>query len=319
MKKYRKQYLIIVVSLFLVACILCSCEIARRDIISSSDEPPVLSVDISTDEQSDEAVDDTLKITDISDYEELGLTSDDGRYLFIKAFIEGDTSALEDICGLISGTYDGYKAISIGDYSVFVKDYDVFFSFEITSSELDTLPVGKYTYIVEMDIAIYMRPIKREMPILTPTQTELMKYFTCGYYYEIVDYTTIDSSDKDRYLFGITGYILVTYDNITLEQMQDFALKIFGITDFYPGSNALLIDGVYTIAGYGGSLLGYEFLDETTEKDLTTITIQFYADLGKTIKSHIIEYKMTKNEDIWVFLSSDIIYKAKYKPYLICV
>lgn len=96
--------------------------------------------------------------------------------------------------------------------------------------------------------------------------------------------------------------------------MQTYAEKYFGITNFTPPERMLMDNGIYDESAHGLNSWYYKYIDECVNDDITTLTIQFYADAPMIIESHIIEYKLQKIEGGYKFSSSEIIYKSPYEP-----
>ena len=49
---------------------------------------------------------------------------------------------------------------------------------------------------------------------------------------------------------------------------------------------------------HGGSVVAYLPLSYREEGDVTTVTVQFYADPSRTVKSDFVTYAFTKDEDV---------------------
>lgn len=264
---------------------------------------------------SDVSIETGLSITDIEDFEDLGLTKDDYRYLAIKAFLDGDTTTLEELGGFEEGIFDSYKTLKIGEYSIYLGEYEVvFFKFNVTESGLDTMPVGQYTYLVDTGMGTWFSPKNRTSIELTTPHKAIYYWIIMSGEYTFHDLESLDETEKLYYERVIIDYILVLHDGITLEQFQEYARILFGINDLTPSEFYKSETGLYSLPPRGGSTWSNKVLSETEENNITTITIQFYADWAETIKSHVIEYKLMNVDGNLVFISSDYIYESQLEP-----
>lgn len=274
----------------------------------------------SNDEISDEvsnketSTDILISINDINDFKKLELDEYvyELYYQLIKTFIEKDTDKLEELSGLEKGVFDSYKTIQIGKYTISKDKNDtIIFSFEIISSKLDTMPTGQYSYIVDCANNCFF-PLNYNLIKFTPAEEKLIFWIEmCGV--EFLNYEDLNESDKKIFLAKVSEY-LIGNEPLTLEQMQNYALKLFNINDFVP-TGVELIDGLYHSLPHGGNSISYDVISQTEENGITTITVQYYADVAKTIKSHTYEYKMKEIEGKWAFLESKILYKSEFKPF----
>lgn len=337
-----KQYVVLILSLFIVLPLLFSCNEEKQkssnlpeesygldngnDLQQNTSsqeennysESSELSENVSNEEEKDESSEAGLSITDIKDFKEVGLKEDDPRYLYIKAFLEKDTDTLEKICCVKKGVYDSYKTLEIGEYFVSVKNEIVYFSFDIISSGLDTLPVGEYDYEVNMilDSEVVIVPVNHLYKDSTSAQIELAHWLGISIVYQFYDYENLDSKCAEYYCKNITDYLLCRYGDMTLEKIQEYALKIFNIKDFEPKGPITYKNGVYSAGGHGGRIWAIDYIEEKEEDDITYLTVQYYADFSRTIKSHIVKYKMKNIDGIWAFLGCDITNMSAYEPAL---
>lgn len=270
---------------------------------------------------------DLNKITNIADIDKLELT--DYYVAFgdlIKAFINHDTDTIEDYAFLERGLYKDYKTLVIGDYEI-IREDDVepygtmiYFNFEIIESGMDTFPPGKYKTFIEDGltgtIINYIRD-ENEMPD-TPVIDTVYKWFrTCS---NLIITPEIISEMSDSIRSDISEMVmsfLPPDDNgHTLEDIQACALKYYGIDNFMPGGVVgTFYDDKYVVGGHGGEIWRYD----VTDYDDTSVTLQFYADYSMTVKSHLINYILTKVEDNYIITDCEIITESQFQPYHISV
>jgi hypothetical protein len=269
-------------------------------------------------------------ITDINDWGKLGFRLEDDRYKYILAFLNKDTATLEKYAFVQEGTYDIYKTLEFGEYiiklSAIWEDY-VDFNIDIISSGVECLPVGNYTFVVGPGVMgtdfrnlsdIYNREY-------TAAQGKILRWLGNSIDYMYNDYAGLSGELRAQYDIAIMYYVMSfaeLEEGLTLEKVQERVKHYFGIDNFIPPENFKNPpyydqekDGLYYMQGYGGQVWTFEFTGETVKDGITTITIQFFADSAKTVKSHAIEYIIQAVDDHYRFISSKIIYESPYKPY----
>lgn len=283
----------------------------NSDVISTDSQETSSNIEV-----SDNSIETPLVITDINEIEKLGFNKKDDNYRLIKAFLDGDTTAMEKIIFFEAGVYDSYKTLKIGEYSIRLgENRRLIFSFNVIESGLDTLPVGEHTFIADWG---YFSLNNENLVEQTPAQKALYRWHVlyrsdCGIYdfsnpESLVDY------EKEIYLSSLSNYIIMTHGELTLQEFQQYAFKITGNSNIQPTDLDIYENGKYGIFARGGVSLSHKYIDEKEENGITTVTIQFYADWAETIKSHVIEYKLKNIDGDWVFISSNFVYKSQYEP-----
>lgn len=281
-------------------------------------------------------------ITDINDWEklELGYYDRSAEYFewyrdYILAFLTNDTAKLEEKTGLShrsSGAYDIYNTLEFGKYKITaapdpMNDHlrFIYFYVEIISSGVALLPAGNYLFYIQQGMipghfnqsVEHLSTLPRNQ-IATPAQAALNKWLG-----RCINLTFYNHDDSDRalpwYAYDITDYIFMATETgftggLTFEQIQEYALKYFGIDDFIP-PDGYLWEGLYYLSARGGEIRFYEFLDETEENGITTLTVKFFADPSRTVQSHIIEYKMQALDVGYKLIGSEIIYESQFMPW----
>lgn len=292
-----------------------SADSQSEDKSSVSEETSIESTQVVSEDSTSEIV---ASITDIDDFEKLGLTKENNLYLLINAFLNGDTATLEEMGDFEEGIFDAYKSLEIGDYSLRLnEDEIILFDFDIIKSELETMPVGQYTLYAYDGMAVcYFYDHDDDSEWTTVHKALYQWHVLSGSSEHELDFSnpsTLVGSERDAYIYKLTEYILWYHKDITLEQFQQYAYLYSGIADVQPDSSFDNGNGTYSVPGHGVSSWSHDSIEEKEENGITTVTIQFYADWAKTIKSHVIEYKLKNIDGDWVFLSSDCTYKAQFE------
>lgn len=257
-------------------------------------------------------------IFDINDFEKLGLEKNSGEEQFIRAFLSKDTETLEQLCNLETGIYDELKTLEFGKYSISSFEGNssgLVFKFTVLSSELDTLPPGEYSYYVGQGADTWeMTPARTQNH--TEPQKTLEKWLMVSGDYLYRNYSSLSKDEQTRYRYYITYYLLWQYGDLTLEELQQYALELFSIKNFQPyESVTMLVDGKYRLMGHGAIVWRYSFVGERKENEKTFVTIQYYADPSELIKSHKVECEMQEKDGEWAFIGSRVLEESPYEPY----
>ena len=280
-------------------------------------------------EQSD------TRITDIEFWDILGYSKDHPCYIYIKAFLEGDTAVLEELAWIPAGAYDEYKTIKLDkNYSInkrIFSDFDIqiLFDFTVIESEVEYFPVGEYSMLVSDGPPGMTMYNMNDGPMgdsdYSGAFRALNSWLAFGFTYLLPDYDNLDDEEKAWYNSTVSEYI---FDNFADEvgadkwtnrwtpaMLQSYAEKYFGIENF-PDDAYPMDGGIYDLRYMAHCLHSwyFKYIGETAEDDITTVTLQFFADGSKTIKSHTVEYKLQDLDGNYKFLSSAIIYEALYEP-----
>ena len=273
------------------------------------------------------------KITDINDWDKFGF----GNYYswhheYIRAFLNKDTTVLELMANIPEGAYYSYKTLEFGAYTITKVENQnelwatgfgsyIYLNIDIISSGVEFLPAGYYSFRIAEGISSghfntaedYRRPAPQ-----TPAQTALDRWFAGCINYIIYDYGVSDSDLNEWYKYNLIEYLPVLVpgheDGFTFEEVQEYVKKFFGIDNFIPPER-MLWEGKYMMGAHGGEIWYYRFLGETVTDGITSVTIQFFADASKTIKSHTVEYKLEPLDGGYKFYGSKIIDESLYEPW----
>lgn len=166
------------------------------------------------------------------------------------------------------------------------------------------------------------KAIETDLQSLLPPQEVLRKWFLLGYYELYREFS--DTEKLKQYSQAVfdfmqmeinTDYPSPDQNGWTLEAIKKAAKEYFYLDDFdaeyIPEEN-----GIYSIGAHGGMVRMYDFIGEPeTDGEITKITVQFYADSAKTVKSHTIIYTLNLKDRIYRFAASERIYDSQFEPY----
>ena len=255
--------------------------------------------------------DERITITSLGVWDEFNFDGNfsDNCLLFLRGFIEG-YSAFEE-----------FSTVKISNWEIIrdtkVYGYDMAFNFTVKDSGLDTLPVGDYKTIIKDSVDCYIEfteaPRGKVETTMPSSKAELAIYdwLTFAQYSDFEEY-----GKWERPLYA--HYIRCHYTSdgvITFSDFAKLAKEKFGMEVtkemFKP---MLYIEDMtlYITTSESDLNQSFDFVDEVTENEITTVTVQHYADCNKLIKSDLIAYRIDESER---FLSSEILNFADYPPY----
>jgi len=105
------------------------------------------------------------------------------------------------------------------------------FKFTVLSSELDTLPPGEYSYYVGQGADTWeMTPARTQNH--TEPQKTLEKWLMVSGDYLYRNYSSLSKDEQTRYRYYITYYLLWQYGDLTLEELQQYALELSRLRTF---------------------------------------------------------------------------------------
>jgi len=265
-------------------------------------------------------------ITDISDWAQLGIGSaGDSQFQYLLALLSHNTSALEQMTyggnSNYAGVFDNYKTLAFGAYSLSAKknnygSYDITLNIKITSSGVESLPAGDYSFLVQEGISgMSLINLNLTQPTYTPAETALNVWFAVCLGYEFPDYATLSGDDLANYNYMVIDYLNVIGADTSVANIAASAKKYLNIDNFAP-DGTWLSDGKYYIGGHGGSVWFMQYTGEREETGYTVVTAQFFADPSMTEKSHTVEYRL---QDLgggeYMIAGSTIVERSNYEPY----
>ncbi|MHB1155033.1 MAG: hypothetical protein ACYCWE_22020 [Eubacteriales bacterium] len=270
----------------------------------------------------------TDTITDYRDWEQLGLNKTELRYLFIKAFVNGDTETLEYMANADKGVYDSYKSIVLGNYTIKRSDKSpisplnqnidgfIIFDFDILSSENEVLCTGHHSLLIEYTLCMQM--IDYADYVMFPILTEAQKSI---YYYHGTSFPDFKAKTNNGNYNISTEYILVrlnylsgNYKPRSAEDIIAYAKKYFDVDDYKINEDEVYkTQNGYEVIGRGAASPSYNFVSEEIRDGITVVTVQFWADFSQTVKSVLIEFYLEPLDGDFKPLYSTILEDTGYK------
>lgn len=248
----------------------------------------------------------TYTITDCRDWEQLGLNKTDIRYLFLKAFIEGDIETLERMANAVEGVYDSYKSMELGEYSITRTDIHpisplnqsrdgfIIFNFDLLSSENEILHAGRHSRLIEYGLCMEMTDYENYevFPVLTEAQIVIRLFSMHGF----TSFPDFKSKNYRGYSVVSPVYILSRlnkddYKPRAAEEIIAYAKKYFDIDDYIIDEEFLVkTEDGYDILGMGAPSPSFNLVSEEIRDGITVVTVQFWADFSQTVKSVLVEF-----------------------------
>ena len=290
---------------------------------------------------------DTITIDDVADIDQLQSFFDSAYHEdeidMLRAFIEKDTAALEAYSGVSSGTYDLYKTLEFGSYTItqVLSEPDLHYNsfaltleVEVLKSGIPEIPVGKHRFtatnllegLFVVDIDRCTRFSKNH-----PDLVELNRFMVALHGQErdleIPDINQLSEEEMKSYKDAVIINILenrwyrVDYDT-TVDEVIAYAKKLFNLSitkeDIQRVNMPSYFDGEYLRNYFSYTIcegdqikldttesmnMEMDILDRTDFGDTITLTVRYYAEGSCTIPAKDVKYTLTKTPDGLAFLS----------------
>lgn len=192
--------------------------------------------------------------------------------------------------------------------------YSSYFTFTVTESGLETLPVGQYSWQVEdlRDVMVVnRRPVTAEEGMYyDDTTVQKLQQFLCAYFC----YNTPVYGENLPHP-AIRNYICNCYgDAVEMDEFAQSAKEEFGITDIatLDLTSWITDEGLVQSGGLGGTYC-MRILSITQEETEKVITVQYYADRNELLPSHKIAYHFDADGVRW--LGYEVLAKAEREPW----
>lgn len=103
--------------------------------------------------------------------------------------------------------------------------------------------------------------------------------------------------------------------SFTHEQIAQYAKKYLGMDNYIVHDTAYKDEeGNYTIAPRGGNTTIYKIVKNNYSREYPELTVQYYADANRMIKSHLVVYKLQLFDGEYALRDIEVIEKSKYLP-----
>lgn len=316
--------------IFMCICLLCvlfalaGCQ-ARTAMPLDTSEESASSTDDS--ERTENTNDSTLTrdgeqitIRSLADWEEFNYDGNfsDNCLLFLSHLIGEGSDFME------------FDTVKISDYTI-VRDpkayeqYQLYFEFTVSESQLDTLPKGAYRTLVSDTVDCFVEFLDED-PRAGHPKAELPE--SGERFYQMLQTWIYSAYGWDCPAYGETtdlallcNFICRQYGNsseLAFEEFLRLAKEKFGAVPTEASLSELesltyLQDGVRMIQSSAlGGVCRYAVTGYKNENGVHYLTVQYYAECNAFIPSYLVEYKITDDEK---WLGYEILSNSPYKPY----
>lgn len=234
----------------------------------------------------------------------------------LQAFITKDTAALEEYSYVPAGTYDLYKTLEFGEYTItqilsepgryYQGHVNVFLDVEVVKSDIPEIPVGKHCFVAESGPGgdfVVDKDRNRHFPDAHADLRELYRFVSLIWDRKIPDVHALTEDELDSYKEAAIVYIIdnkSTDYGIEFERVITLSKKLFGLTvtpediqNVNMFSYVIEGDRVY-VGGHGGTTIGMDVIERQDWGDTITVTIRFYAEGSCTIPARDVKYTLTR-------------------------
>ena len=252
----------------------------------------------------------------------LGLQDDDPGLSYIRAFISGDTAALEELCCVEKGVYESYGTLRLTGWKAWTEKDDrgverLYFSFYPSASDVTAFPAGQWkTYSLSEGVSgVLLSDADGTGDTDRDASGEAAE--AVGFFLrstlirELPDKVGKESPESFFLTYYICGRLHLGNKDITEASVKAYAEDYFGIEDFQTDENHLKYG-----CAHGGAWQALTVTDVRDNADGTvSVTVQYYADRAKTVCSHSILYTVEKIGTEWAFLNDCVLSRAPFAPY----
>ncbi|MBQ8836012.1 MAG: hypothetical protein IJ002_00725 [Clostridia bacterium] len=232
---------------------------------------------------------------------------------FLLMFIEGNSKFAE------------FETVKLGKWQMIrdeeVYGYSLAFNFTVTESKLETLPIGEYKTIVTDAVDCYMTfdsaaPtfLKNEVTVLSSASEAVCDWINATYSWSVPEYGKATDEMQltalnyfiDRY--GEDGKIL----DYKFKELLSDKLGVVVNEDLFGELYEVKDKQLYIKRDIHMGVTDFAVIGEEEKEGVTTVTVQFFADCNRFIKSDVVEYYIDKEERI---IGCERIYFSDYEPY----
>ncbi|MBE6680235.1 MAG: hypothetical protein E7598_06925 [Ruminococcaceae bacterium] len=193
------------------------------------------------------------------------------------------------------------------------------FSFTVTASELDTLPIGSYTALLHDNAVCEVEFVKddpREQGIsnLSTAADAVCDFINSTHSWSV----PIFGEELGGTQSVLADYIICRYGKDNKILVSDFKKLLsdkFGITANEDEINSVIIDNrlyIETQPSHLDSYAEFSIIGDEAMNGKTTVTVVFYADTSRFVKTDIVEYYLDSEERI---LGCKRIHMGNYDPF----
>ncbi len=240
-------------------------------------------------------VDEPITITDLSDYGNPGVTGDNYIFARVKAFLETDVQALEELFYLESGTLSVWEGLEITDYTITIPTPEPYGPYEFRiiatfkNSNVERYPDGQYIITVTdgIDVGFDITPVHSSSVKTVYTEAEKWAHEWASHYggWCPLEFMTPTNEIYAHHLLDFFGYIKRTngaIEETTGEQYKEWCEKYFGFTDF---ENEYTASGVIDHGGHGLNTNVCEVETVSEASGIHIIEITYFADQLRSVEA----------------------------------
>ena len=232
---------------------------------------------------------------------------------FLQMFIDGGEDFAE------------FQTVKLGDWEMIrdpeVYGYDLAFNFTVTASELDTLPVGTYKTVVHDALDCYMtfdgvapNAVDGEITELSVASAAVSDWINATYSWSVPVYGEATSEMQ----FTALNYFINRYSDG--EKILSYDFKELLSDKLGVSVDEDVFGELYTVENKNlyikrSELVGvteFAIIGEKVNDGITTVTVQFFADCNRFIKSDVVEYYVDAEERL---LGCERTFFGDYEPY----
>lgn len=233
-----------------------------------------------------------------------------------RALITGDGAALAKTLGVPAESYACYNGMVVTDWALRreaipavddptqVRDLAVL-DLTIAAGGSEVLGPGKHSLVFVGELFAYVVP--REAYTWRTTYSGEPISPAVSYVSSVMMHAGFDEDCFDnlrtpgKTQFGLADFIIARlgvldgkYDTPrTAEAIRAYAEACLGLDGAsVPLTGVQAVDGGYTVYGRGGSGVICDFVGEETRDGVTVVTVQFWADYSRTVKSKRMEFHL---------------------------
>lgn len=248
-------------------------------------------------------------ISDRSDLDSLSVA--DRRRKMIEAFLTGDLEALASGSGASVEAYKSYRGMEFGEYAIrreLLPTSDgeerefLVLNVDILKSDNDVLVPGRHKLVAVDDFSAELTPIENFTYFTSwegfiGSMSEAQRFIydirsTSFDYFVGTGQPDAEQKVSADYIVCRLARLRPDAESFTSGEIKAYAKKYFDIDDYTIRRGTLreLPDGGYGVIGRGVSSPTYSFVSEEERDGHTVVTVQFWADYSKTVKSKLVEF-----------------------------
>ena len=232
---------------------------------------------------------------------------------FLRMFIENTSKFTE------------FDTVKLSDWEITrdpkVYGNDLAFNFTVTESSLDALPVGTYKTTVKDAVDCYITFDGYDPTTINDGLSDVSLYagVVCDWINATCSWSFPEygkATDEMQLLF--LNYYIDRYGDGTKIANDDFVSYVYDtlgvnvneeiFNDNYTVENKTL----YIKREEKNGNTAFSIINESVKSSVTTVTVQFFADCNKFIKSDVVEYDIGENGELF---RCERIYFSDYEPY----